>query len=178
MRYGTIKKADIANGVGVRVSLFVSGCRHHCKGCFQPETWDFNYGDEFTSAQEDMILSELERPYYNGLTILGGEPMEPENQSAVLNLVKRFKEKFPHMDLWVYSGYLFEDDILAGKLGDEKITRELISYVDVLVDGKFVEAEKDITLKFRGSRNQRLIDVKKSLEQGKTVLLELKNSRM
>ena len=173
MRYGTVKKADIANGLGVRVSLFVSGCRHHCKGCFQPETWDFNYGDEYTDAVKEDILSELDRPYYQGLTVLGGEPMEPENQPYVLELLKEFKKRFPDKDVWIYSGYTFEDDILAGKLGDKAITDELISYVDVLVDGEFVQAEKDITLKFRGSRNQRLIDVKKSLKEGKTVLLEL-----
>lgn len=173
MRYGTVKKADIANGLGVRVSLFVSGCRHHCKGCFQPETWDFNYGDEYTDAVKEDILSEFERPYYQGLTVLGGEPMEPENQPYVLELLKEFKKRFPDKDVWIYSGYTFEDDILAGKLGDKSITDELISYVDVLVDGEFVQAEKDITLKFRGSRNQRLIDVKKSLKEGKTVLLEL-----
>ena len=173
MRYGTVKKADIANGLGVRVSLFVSGCRHHCKGCFQPETWDFNYGEEYTDAVQEDILSEFERPYYQGLTVLGGEPMEPENQPYVLELLKEFKKRFPDKDVWIYSGYTFEDDILAGKLGDKAITDELISYVDVLVDGEFVQAEKDITLKFRGSRNQRLIDVKKSLAEGKTVLLEL-----
>ena len=173
MRYGTVKKADIANGLGVRVSLFVSGCRHHCKGCFQPETWDFNYGEEYTDAVKEDILSEFERPYYQGLTVLGGEPMEPENQPYVLELIKEFKKRFPDKDVWIYSGYTFEDDILAGKLGDKAITDELISYVDVLVDGEFVQAEKDITLKFRGSRNQRLIDVKKSLKEGKTVLLEL-----
>lgn len=173
MRYGTVKKSDIANGLGVRVSLFVSGCRHHCKGCFQPETWDFNYGEEYTSAVQEDILSELERPYYQGLTVLGGEPMEPENQPVVLELVREFKKRFPDKDVWIYSGYTFEDDILAGKLGDKDIANELISYVDVLVDGEFVQAERDITLKFRGSRNQRLIDVKKSLAEGKTVLLEL-----
>ncbi len=173
MRYGTVKKADIANGLGVRVSLFVSGCRHHCKGCFQPETWDFNYGEEYTDAVKEDILSEFERPYYRGLTVLGGEPMEPENQPYVLELLREFKKRFPDKDVWIYSGYTFEDDILAGKLGDKAITDELISYVDVLVDGEFVQAEKDITLKFRGSRNQRLIDVKKSLKEGKTVLLEL-----
>ena len=173
MRYGTVKKADIANGLGVRVSLFVSGCRHHCKGCFQPETWDFNYGEEYTDAVQEDILSELEKPYYQGLTVLGGEPMEPENQPYVLGLLKEFKKRFPEKDIWVYSGYTFENDILAGKLGDAAITNELISYVDVLVDGEFVESERDITLKFRGSRNQRLIDVKKSLAEGKTILLEL-----
>lgn len=173
MRYGTVKKADIANGLGVRVSLFVSGCRHHCKGCFQPETWDFNYGEHYTDEVQEDILSEFEKPYYQGLTVLGGEPMEPENQPYVLSLLKEFKKRFPEKDVWIYSGYTFEDDILAGKLGDKDITNELISYVDVLVDGEFVQAERDITLKFRGSRNQRLIDVKKSLKEGKTILLEL-----
>ena len=173
MRYGTVKKADIANGLGVRVSLFVSGCRHHCKGCFQPETWDFNYGEHYTDEVQEDILSEFEKPYYQGLTVLGGEPMEPENQPYVLSLLKEFKKRFPEKDVWIYSGYTFEDDILAGKLGDKDITNELISYVDVLVDGEFVQSERDITLKFRGSRNQRLIDVKKSLAEGKTVLLEL-----
>ena len=173
MRYGTVKKADIANGLGVRVSLFVSGCRHHCKGCFQPETWDFNYGEHYTDEVQEDILSEFEKPYYQGLTVLGGEPMEPENQPYVLSLLKEFKKRFSEKDVWIYSGYTFEDDILAGKLGDKDITNELISYVDVLVDGEFVQAERDITLKFRGSRNQRLIDVKKSLKEGKTILLEL-----
>ena len=169
MNYGRINPNDIANGTGVRVTLFVSGCTHHCKGCFNPETWDFNYGSAFTEETEEKILALLEPSYINGLTLLGGEPMELQNQRSLLPLLKKVKEKFPQKDIWCYSGYLFDEDILKGRAHCE-VTDELLSFIDVLVDGEFVEEKKNIMLKFRGSENQRIIDVKKSLEQNETVI--------
>ena len=169
MNYGRINPNDIANGTGVRVTLFVSGCTHHCKGCFNPETWDFNYGSAFTEETEEKILALLEPSYINGLTLLGGEPMELQNQRSLLPLLKKVKEKFPQKDIWCYSGYLFDEDILQGRAHCE-VTDELLSFIDVLVDGEFVEEKKNIMLKFRGSENQRIIDVKKSLEQNETVI--------
>ena len=169
MNYATIKKHDIANGTGIRVSLFVSGCTHRCKGCFNPETWDFNYGNPFTPEVEEEILRALEPSYIKGLTLLGGEPFEPKNQPAVLNLCRRVKELYPHKTIWCYTGYDFEKDILAGKLGDPEITDALIHLIDVLVDGEFVEAKKDLKLRFKGSSNQRIIDVPASLRQDEVV---------
>lgn len=173
MNYGEIKKTDIANGSGVRVSLFVSGCRHHCKGCFNPETWDFCYGNKFTSDTEEEILSALKPDYIEGLSLLGGEPFEPENAPRLLELLKRVRKEFPHKNIWCYSGYLFEE--LAGLTPSSAytdISREMLSLIDVLVDGEFVENLKNISLKFRGSENQRILDVKKSLMQNKAVLAE------
>lgn len=172
MNYAEIKNCDIANGPGVRVSLFVSGCTHHCKGCFNEIAWDFQYGEPFTQQTIDRILNMLAPEYIRGLTLLGGEPFEPENQGPVVALLRQIKAKFPEKSIWAFSGYLFDKDILAGRLGPWEITREFLSYLDVLVDGPFVEAKKDLTLRFRGSSNQRLIDVPKSLEQGKIVLWE------
>lgn len=172
MNYATIKNCDIANGPGVRVSLFVSGCTHHCKGCFNQEAWDFHYGKPFTQATIDRILAILVPGYIRGLTLLGGEPFEPENQGPIVELLRQMKAKFPEKSVWAFSGYLFDRDILPGKLGDPAITREYLGYLDVLVDGPFVEAKKDLALRFRGSSNQRLIDVPKTLKEGKIVLWE------
>ena len=158
MYYGTIKKHDIANGPGVRVSLFVSGCRHHCKGCFNAETWDFRYGQLYTEETEKEILAALEPGYIQGFTLLGGEPFEPENQMELVHLLRKVRETYPEKDIWCYTGYLYED-LLAGKVGEH--SRELLEQLDVLVDGEFVEAEKDLTLQFRGSRNQRILELKR-----------------
>lgn len=171
MNYAKIKKTDIANGSGVRVSLFVSGCTHHCEGCFNSETWDFNYGSLFTEKVSEEIIEALRHEYIAGLTLLGGEPLEPENQPEVYNLVKAVKEVYPEKSIWCYSGYVFEEDILNpnGRAYCE-VTDELISMLDILVDGEFILEKKNITLRFKGSENQRIIDVRKSLEAGKTVL--------
>lgn len=170
MNYASIKKLDIANGPGIRVSLFVSGCTHHCKNCFNPETWDFNYGRLFTSATEEELFEALRLPHVQGLTILGGEPFEPSNQRCLLPFVRRFKERFCDKDIWCYSGYLLEE-IKNGRAHCE-CSDELLSYLDVLVDGPFVEAYKDISLPFRGSSNQRLIDVQQTLRQKKNNYME------
>ena len=163
MNYADIRPIDVANGPGIRVSVFVSGCTHHCKECFNPETWDFGYGKPFREAQVEEILGYLSKPYIHGLSILGGEPFEPQNQGAVLELVRRVRERFPEKDIWCYSGYLFED-LAAGKVGVH--SRTLLGLLDVLVDGPFVLEKKDLSLRFRGSSNQRLIKVSDSLEAG------------
>ena len=163
MYYADIKKIDVANGPGVRVSLFVSGCTHHCKGCFNQEAWDFHYGQPYTQETEDEILQALSPSYIAGLTLLGGEPFEPQNQAALLPLLRRVRRELPEKSIWAFSGYTLDTDILTGKLGDWDITREILSYLDVLVDGEFVQEKKDISLRFRGSSNQRLIDLPKTL---------------
>ena len=167
MNYAAIKNCDIANGPGVRVSLFVSGCTHRCPGCFNEVAWDFDYGQPFTQETIDYIVSALKPAYVRGLTLLGGEPFEPQNQEAIVKLLRQVKEKCPGKSIWAFSGYLFDRDILSGRLGD---TAEYLSYLDVLVDGPFVESKKNLSLRFRGSENQRLIDVPASLEQGSVVL--------
>ena len=154
MNYGAIKKIDVANGPGVRVSLFVSGCRNQCRGCFNPETWDFNYGQPFTRKTEDEILKALSPEWIQGLSILGGEPLEPENRERLLPFVKRVRAILPEKDIWLYTGYVYES------IQDE----EIMKYVDVVVDGPFVEKEKDPRLAFRGSRNQRIIHLKRPAE--------------
>ena len=167
MNYGNIKYCDIANGPGVRTVLFVSGCTHHCKNCFQPETWDFSYGKPFTQEVEDEIIKSCQPAYVKGLTLLGGEPMEPANQRALLPFVRRFKTVYPNKTVWCYSGYLYEQ--LSGEVEYRcrcEVTDELLSLIDVLVDGEFVQELHDITLRFRGSSNQRLIDLKKTRETG------------
>ena len=169
MNYATIKNCDIANGLGVRVSLFVSGCRHHCKSCFNEIAWDFQYGQKFTEETEDYLLSLLEPEYINGLSILGGEPMEPENQGPLLVFIKKVKEQYPQKDVWCYTGFTLEEPIGDSRANTEMI-KDLLSYIDVLVDGKFIDTKKDITLKFRGSANQRLIDVKKGAAEQRIVL--------
>ncbi len=170
MNYATIKKHDIANGLGVRVSLFVSGCTHHCKGCFNPETWNFNYGNEFTEDVQQEVISALAPDYISGLSLLGGEPFEPSNQASLVPFLKKVKELYPEKDIWCYSGYNFESDMLTGKLGDASVTDEMLSYIDILVDGEFVESLKDISLRFKGSSNQRIIDVQQSLKTDTLVL--------
>lgn len=169
MHYATIKNCDIANGPGVRVSLFVSGCTHHCKGCFNEVAWDFEYGQPFTDETIDMIMQMLKPDYIRGLTLLGGEPFEPQNQGAIVNLLRRIKKEYPDKSIWAFSGYLFER-ITSGTLGDWQITKEYLSYLDVLVDGPFVEEKKNLNLRFRGSENQRLIDVPASLKENGVVL--------
>lgn len=173
MNYASIKNNDIANGIGIRVSLFVSGCTHHCKGCFNPETWNFMYGNPFTKEVEDQILAMLEPSYIRGLSLLGGEPFEAANQKALLPFIRRYKEMHPGKDLWCYSGYDFEKDMLTGSLGPWEVTQEMLSYIDVLVDGEFVEDLKNPSLRFRGSANQRVIDVKASLASDHVVLWDL-----
>ena len=170
MNYATIKNCDIANGPGVRVSLFVSGCTHRCKGCFNEVAWDFNYGEPFTQDTIDSILDMLKPAHIRGLTLLGGEPFEPQNQGAILELLRQVKAKYPQKSIWAFSGYLFDKDILSGRLGEWAVTREYLSYLDVLVDGPFIEAKKNLSLRFRGSENQRLIDVPASLQKGEIVL--------
>lgn len=165
MHYGNIKTYDIADGLGVRVSLFVSGCRNRCENCFNPETWSFTYGKEFTEETEEEILKALNPAYIAGFSLLGGEPFEPENQSVLVGLLKRIKETYPKKDIWCYTGYLLDEDLQPEGRKYTKVTEEMLSYIDVLVDGKFIEAEKDITLKFRGSRNQRIFQ----LENGKAI---------
>jgi len=170
MNYATIKNCDIANGPGVRVSLFVSGCTHRCPGCFNEVAWDFEYGEPFTENTIQMILDMLKPAYVKGLTLLGGEPFEPQNQPAIVQLLRRVKAEYPDKSIWAYSGYLFDRDILAGRLGPREITDEFVNYLDVLVDGPFVQAKKNLSLRFRGSENQRLIDVPASLQAGEIVL--------
>ena len=172
MYYADIKKIDVANGPGVRMSLFVSGCTHHCKGCFNQEAWDFHYGQPYTQETEDEILQALSPSYIAGLTLLGGEPFEPQNQAALLPLLRRVRRELPEKSIWAFSGYTLDTDILTGKLGDWDITREILSYLDVLVDGEFVQEKKDISLRFRGSSNQRLIDLPKTLAADSVVWWE------
>ena len=173
MNYADIKKADVANGLGVRVSLFVSGCHHHCKNCFNSEAWDFNYGKKFTEKEEERILNELDHPYVAGLSLLGGEPLEHVNQQGLLPLVRKVKEKFPDKNIWCYTGYDFDKDVMGKMYNEWKETPELLSYLDVMVDGKFEEDKKNIKLRFRGSSNQRIIDVQKSLKEHKVVMYEI-----
>lgn len=170
MNYANIKKYDIANGPGVRVSLFVSGCTHHCPGCFNPETWDFNYGEPFDSDVINEILEALEPSYIHGFTLLGGEPFEHKNQTGLLPLLREIKNRFPNKDVWCYTGYDFETDILEDMTKKWSETSEMLSYIDILVDGEFVEAKKDLALRFRGSSNQRIIQVQESLKQNKVIL--------
>ena len=172
MNYATIKNCDIANGPGVRVSLFVSGCTHRCKGCFNEVAWDFDYGEPFTQNTIDRIIEMLRPSYIRGLTLLGGEPFEPQNQEAVVTLLRQIKRELPEKSIWAFSGYLFDRDILAGRLGPSEITREILNYLDVIVDGPFIAAQKDLMLRFRGSSNQRLINVPASIREDNIVLWE------
>ena len=170
MNYGEIKKTDIANGEGVRESLFVSGCTHHCEGCFNKETWNFSFGKPFTEETQDEILKALSPDFINGLTLLGGEPFEPQNQRVLVELLKKVKEQYPDKSIWCYSGYLFDEELLKESRARCEVTDEMLSMIDVLVDGEFKQELKNITLKFRGSENQRIIDVKKSLATETIVL--------
>lgn len=178
MNYGEIKTFDIANGEGVRVSLFVSGCTHHCKNCFNAETWDFNYGKPFTKDTEDKIINELSPDYIDGLSLLGGEPFEPSNQSALLPFLRRVRQAFPNKTIWCYTGYLFDDELLSQSRARCEHTDEMLSLIDVLVDGEFKQDLYDISLSFRGSSNQRIIDVKKSLETGNVEPYRLKSEHI
>ncbi len=171
MYYGEIKFNDISNGPGVRTSLFVSGCTHHCENCFNKETWDFKFGKEFTKETEDKIIESLKPPYVQGFTLLGGEPMEHINQQGVLPLLERIKRELPEKNIWIFSGYMFDKDILEVMAKKWPETMKILELTDVLVDGEFVEALKDITLKFKGSSNQRTIDVQKSLKEKCVVTL-------
>ena len=177
MNYADIKQYDVANGPGVRVSVFVSGCRHACPGCFNKEAWDFNYGKPFTEETMKYIVNLLDFEPYKGITYLGGEPFEKENQHGLLELSKKIRAKHPDKSIWCFTGYEFEKDILNRMCsGDDwPDAKELLSYIDVLVDGRFIESLKDLNLRFRGSSNQRIIDVKESLKQGKTILWEESN---
>ena len=177
MNYAVIKKFDIANGPGVRVSLFVSGCRHFCKNCFNSEAWDFDYGQPFTQEVIDDIINAVRPSHITGFSVLGGEPFEPENQKGVLEIVKNIKNEFPEKDIWIYTGFLFDEQLLKGTVGDLNTVKEILNYTDVLVDGKFVEELKSPDLLFRGSSNQRIIDVKSSLIKGETLWLEGKWER-
>ena len=171
MNYAEIKTTDIANGEGVRVSLFVSGCTHRCKNCFNSVAWDFGYGKPFTEETQEFLLDALAPDYIAGLSLLGGEPFEPQNQAGLLPFVERFKKQFPHKTVWCYTGYTYQS---GGTFKEErancKATSKLLSLIDVLVDGQYIEELKDIRLKFRGSSNQRIIDLKRSLESGSVVL--------
>lgn len=170
MNVATIKYNDIANGTGVRVSLFVSGCTHRCPGCFNAEAWDFAYGEPFTAAVEEQILAGLDHSYVDGLSLLGGEPMEPVNQAALLPFLRRVKERFPCKTIWCYTGYLLDSELLApdGRAHTAD-TDELIGLLDVVVDGRFEQEKKDIRLRFRGSSNQRIIDVPATLAAGQII---------
>ncbi len=170
MNYAEIKTTDIANGEGVRVSLFVSGCLHHCKNCFNEIAWDFNYGNPFTEETEKFLLEALSPDYIAGLSLLGGEPFEPQNQRGLLPFVRKFKREFPNKTIWCYTGFTYKDGAFEEKRANCEVTAELVRLIDVLVDGRFVEELKDIRLKFRGSSNQRVIDVKRSLESKSIVL--------
>ena len=170
MNYCAIKNCDIANGEGVRVSLFVSGCTNHCPGCFQPETWDFNYGQVFSSETEDELLAMLAPDYINGLSLLGGDPFEPENQRALLPFLRRVRSELPRKTVWAYSGFTLEELQAEGSHPRCEATDEMLSLLDVLVDGRFVQEKKDISLLFRGSSNQRLLDVPATLAKGTAVL--------
>ena len=172
MNYADIKRIDVANGLGVRVSLFVSGCTHKCKGCFNSEAWDFNYGKPFTAAEQNEILNYLDHDYIAGLSLLGGEPMEPCNQRALLPLLRQVKKQYPNKDIWCYSGYTLDKDLCSGGRAHVECTDELLSLIDVLVDGEFVEALKDLSIRFRGSSNQRIIDLNKTRESGEITLWE------
>lgn len=170
MNYGQVFYADTANGIGARISLFVSGCTHHCPGCFNEETWDFNFGDPFTREVEDDIIEHLRPSYIDGLSLLGGEPMEAQNQRALLPFLERLKQEVPHATVWIYSGYTFEEllDETNSRCHTEA-TRRILELADILVDGKFILAEKDVKLRFRGSRNQRILELKESLKENRPV---------
>ena len=173
MKYAAIKKCDVANGPGVRVSVFVSGCNHHCKGCFNEKAWDFNYGNDFSDETIDGIINDLDKEYVTGLTLLGGEPLERENQKGLVKLVRRVKEKLPEKTIWCYTGFDYEKDVMGRMYNEWPETKEIMDTIDVLVDGKFDLEKRNLNLQFRGSENQRLIDVKKSKAQNKIVWTEL-----
>ncbi len=171
MHYGELKKCDIANGIGVRVTLFVSGCTNHCPDCFQPQTWDFDYGKVFTDETKAEIFAELDKSYVNGLTVLGGEPFEPRNQRELLPLLREVRERYPDKTIWCFTGFRLEDELLReGSYPRCEVTDGMLACIDVLVDGRFVKELKDISLQFRGSRNQRVIDMNRTRETGTVTL--------
>ena len=170
MNYATIKNFDIANGEGVRVSLFVSGCNHHCPGCFNSIAWDFNYGEPFTDETISKLLQMLKNDNIRGLSLLGGEPFDPFNQQGLIEFLRIYKNELPNKDIWCYTGYTLDKDLVPGGIAYTDVTDEMLSYIDVLVDGKFILEQKNISLRFRGSENQRIIDVKKTKNLGKIVL--------
>ena len=173
MNFCGLIENDIANGIGVRVSLFVSGCTNRCKGCFQPETWDFNYGKEFTPAVAEHIIVELSKLYYHGITILGGEPFEEINQRGIVDFISDIRERLPDKSIWVYSGFTYDKDLVpGGKRYITDITDKILDNIDVLVDGKFILEQKQLGLRFRGSKNQRIIDMRKTRSEGHIVLSE------
>lgn len=174
MNYAKINKNDIANGIGVRVTLFVSGCTHRCPGCFNSEAWDFDFGRPFCEETETELLNALSPNYIDGITLLGGEPMEPQNQAALLPFLKRMKSKYPQKTVWCFTGYTLETDLLCPSRARCEFTDELLSLIDVLVDGEFIEELKNISLRFKGSENQRLIDLRATLKSGKVVLWDKK----
>ena len=173
MYIGEIITTDCANGTGLRVSVFVSGCTNHCKGCFQPQTWDFEYGQPYTKETEDFIINELGKSYYDGLTVLGGEPFEISNQPEVANLIRRVKKELPEKNIWIYTGFTYDKDLVPGGCRYIGCTDEILDSIDVLVDGRFVEELRNISLSFRGSENQRIIDMKQTRKYGKVVLSPL-----
>ena len=175
MYIGEIIKADSANGEGIRVSIFVSGCTNHCKGCFQPQTWNYNYGYLYDDNMVNDIINELSQSYYNGLTILGGEPFEISNQQGLLPLIRRIKKELPDKTIWVYTGFTYDVDLVAGGKRYTNVTDEILDSIDILVDGKFVEELKSLMLNFRGSSNQRIIDMRATRKAGKVVLSKLNN---
>ncbi|MCR5396573.1 MAG: anaerobic ribonucleoside-triphosphate reductase activating protein [Lachnospiraceae bacterium] len=175
MYYGQILKADSSNGVGIRLSLFVSGCTNHCEGCFQPQTWDFNYGYPYTPETEDFIIEEMSKPYYDGITILGGEPFEPSNQEEIVKLIRRIKKELPQKNIWMFTGFTYEEDLQKSQRKYTDVTDEILNSIDVLVDGKFILAQKNLMLNFRGSSNQRIIDMPKTRANGAVVLHPLNN---
>lgn len=170
MNVGEIIFADCANGSGIRVSVFVSGCTNRCPGCFQPETWNFNYGKPFDEAMLQQIMTELTKPYYRGLTLLGGEPFEPSNQSELVKLIRRVRRELPAKDIWMYTGFTYEDELAPGGAKHTEVTDEILDSIDVLVDGRFVLEKKNLALRFRGSENQRIIDMKKTRAAGRVIL--------
>lgn len=170
MNYCNIKYNDIADGEGVRTTLFVSGCTNRCKGCFQPETWDFSYGEPFTDEVGERILESLEPYYIDGLTLLGGEPFEPSNQVALLPFLRKVKERFPEKTIWAFTGFVYDKDLVSGGRKHTHCTDEMLRLIDVLVDGPYVEEKRSLMLQFRGSENQRVIDMKKTLQEGRVVI--------
>ncbi len=172
MYYAAIKPRDIANGPGVRVSLFVSGCTHQCKNCFNEEAWDFHYGEPFTQETIQQIIELMRPDFIKGITLLGGEPFDPHNQTAVVELLRQIREELPQKNVWAFTGYLLDRDLLSGRIGDPTVVREYLELLDVLVDGPFIEAQKNLSLRFRGSENQRIIDIKKTLASSEIVLWE------
>ena len=171
MNYAGIKYCDIANGTGCRTVLFVSGCRNACKGCFQPQTWDFGYGEPFDEKVQEEVLKSLEPDYITGITVLGGEPFEPENQKELVPFMRKVVARYPNKNVWAFTGYIYDKDLVAGGRRHTEDTDELLSMIDVLVDGPFQEEKKDITLKFRGSSNQRILDLKETIRKGNIITL-------